>query len=1249
MRTKLGYAVSALLSFLLCAVLLCGTVLPTAAAEAELPSLNYSNPTMANNKSLSAYELYLALLDRVPTEGETMYWQGSDFSLTYSDAIPESSINTEYSSDTETLMVSVSPYTYTAANGVTVSWIPQSIELETVDGTWKKYSLTKQESGTYDVKIEGCVYSGDFGVKVFYTCDIVIARSIVKKLLTEAYNEGNAAWELMKEYEAKKLAYDTFVNEQAFYEQYIQQKEAYENYIAEKALYDKLLEAYKIYDEEYKAYLAIIDAEQQWVNYYKQQEDYKNNKVPYNNYLTYYNSYKAAVDKLAMFESIYKAEDRGWSMYGDIMGSAVTQVLSNQDLLIAGGCDEDDIHLAGQSTENLRVLLKAYNDLRKAKYSSNHVKYQTLYQYYIDHYDALKLNFCNLYKTLKGLYENDAVHYKIATMEKSVHYRQLVGHLFVIARALDQDSYLGDDWTIDDRPLREVIRDIHYFQDGDWDPKNTPFPEKEVPVVEKIEEPVLPTVKRPDQIPDAPPTEVPNPGEAPVPVEKPQDTPPIKPEPIGPEPQSPEPGFSEAVKVLYKEVRDGQFSDIKNYYVPETVTLTLTKEIQPEPISIHNLKTVTFYDAYGNVYHQERKNYGETIDLPIGPEKAETAATTYKFNRWIYADGKPLEGNRYITVTQNISLYPEYSTTPRLYTVTLIVNRDGKEVQRKTVAGYYGDPLNSKFVNIPPANDGYSYAFSGWHNSDGELLAESVVTENATYVGYIQQIPKKFNVTWVVNEKNESITEQWEYNQKPSVPENLDLSISSPTYLYTFLGWDKTISRVTRDVTYTARYEKTALATAGNTVLDVLHSDTEVTVLATSSSVSAKTAAALALAEGKALTLCWDGLLSVSLSGEELQKYVDMGTDPILTLQVSQEGGIEVYDLKYSTSNATAVFPSADIQFPYHKADGRETLFEMQTAQGWVRLDKGHVRVAGDIKVRRTYAYSILYMLDEKCDVRQEGAINQAIEGEWVSIDLNCVYGYKVVGATILTTDGETIDVTGVSFQMPASAATVTLKIEQIVYRVIFMVDGVAWKTYEYHAGDEIVLPPAPTKAAEEGYVYTFIGWGNVPALAMGEEEELVFEASFTKAQVLNDYDTGNNNNVLFGIILPCVAAALVLLIVFLILNRIVRKRGGWKVVCGKITARIRTSLKERNEKKSQKKVADVKSTQNTKPQATKSTLRKTPRSATVQAPKTTASASAPKTTSAQTPKSASTPAQKSTDTQKAKSASTQQSPKNKK
>ena len=185
---------------------------------------------------------------------------------------------------------------------------------------------------------------------------------------------------------------------------------------------------------------------------------------------------ETVIPKLSMFESIFQADSRGWCMYNDIISSTVTIVLSKQEELIAGGANRADVTLAGIATENLRVLLKGYNDLRTQKWNSDFEKYKALYQYYADNYDALEQNFCDLYKCLKGLYENTIVSTYIKSQGKADHYRQFVGLLFVVSTALDQDVYRDEDaWRMDKKTLREVIEDVHYFPDGNWYPEELQY------------------------------------------------------------------------------------------------------------------------------------------------------------------------------------------------------------------------------------------------------------------------------------------------------------------------------------------------------------------------------------------------------------------------------------------------------------------------------------------------------------------------------------------------------------------------------------------------------------------------------------------------------------------------------------------------------------------------------------------------------------------------------------------------------
>ena len=1157
MRTKLRYTVSALLSLLLCIVMLCGTVLPATAEEASLPSLDYSNPAIDSSESLSVSELYNALLNRMPTEGETLYWQAKAFSLQYNDSIPNDRIDTNY--DNEILDVTVAPYAYVAANGATVTWIPTSIKLETVNGEWEQHSLTEQ-NGVYTAQIS-CKYSGDFDMKVAYTCEIAIAGSIVEALHNEAYREGTNALSLMTIYQGEKDKYDKYVADQEAFDNYVYNKAAYEKYLQEKAAYDVLYEAYQAYLAEDAAYWELVELEAQWAEYWAQQEKYNATKDAYAKYFAYSTAYKKAVDTLAMFEGIFATEDRGWCMYNDIMGSAVTEVLGRKSELIAGGCNAEDIDLAGTATENLRVLLGGYNELRTAKYASDHDKYKALYEYYQTNYDALTQNFCDLYKPLKGLYGNSAVSGYIAMMEKTEHYRQLVGHLFVVSTALDRNSERDENgWRIDRKKLDVIIDyDVHYFPDSNtrWYP-SAAYPAEEVAYVEEVKVPQKPAKDEPMYPAGDPPTPVQNPGAGPAKVEDPGE-PKDAPTPVD-EPQSPETGFSNVTKTLYQEVRDGKLS-LYNGSVPEAVPLKLNVEVG-QSISIKNVKTVIFYDLEGNPYRTEQRNYGETVKCaPL--EHDTTVAAYYRFLCWKDADGNEIGKTAEIKVTKNISLYPHYLETPRMYTVTFIVESEWGTPQTKSVTYNYGTLLDAKqFVNVPPTDAVYQYTFSGWQTVDGEPVDVTAVTGDATYKGYLQRSLRKYTVTWVINERGEKFTEEWEYGTTPDAF-NKNTLVSPSTYIYRFMGWDKTVSSVKNDVTYTAIYRKIPLATCGETTLEVLHSDTEIKVMATDAVVSVKEAALLAAQEGKTLTVCWNGVLVVSLSGADLQTYIDIDT-PALMLLISQEGDAEIYEFKYNLFGSIAsVLPGANVQFAYSKTNNQVTLFEMQTEDGWQRLEKDQASVQGNFKARRIYSYSIFCVPNEFCNVKQPQMAKQAIAGEWISIDLDCNYGYKVVGATIETNDGQTITVTGVSFQMPASVATLTLQVEKIVYRVTFMVDGQVWNTAEYYMGDAIVLPEDPTKQAEDGYAYAFGGWGEVPALATGENEELVFEASFDKVQLISDYETGHNNNVLFNVVLPCVGAAVALLVAFLILNRVVRKKGGWKVVRIQMTCRIRALFKK--------------------------------------------------------------------------------------
>ena len=337
-----------------------------------------------------------------------------------------------------------------------------------------------------------------------------------------------------------------------------------------------------------------------------------------------------------------------------------------------------------------------------------------------------------------------------------------------------------------------------------------------------------------------------------------------------------------------------------------------------------------------------------------------------------------------------------------------------------------------------------------------------------------------------------------------------------------------------------------------NAILEVLQSEEEITVLSTQNAVKLAQAAAFADEVGKTLTVSWQGKMTVSMSGEELKSYIAAGC-PTLTLQTRWEGNTTVYQFSAAAAEGVTL-PQFSIVFASVEESNRESVFELQTENGWERLPKAAYTANGPFVVRTMYAYYVIPAANKLCNVTQ--LATQAVEGDWVSLDINCVYGYKVVGARVTDDEGNEIAVTELSFQMPASAVHIVLEVERIVYRVTFMVNGEVWDYAEYFAGDEIRLPEEPPKRVEGDITYTFTGWGNVPVIVTGDDEDLVFEAAFAQSQIIDDYDTGHNNDVVFTIVLPIVGGVLVLVIAFLIVNRIIRKKGGWRVVKAKMAAK---------------------------------------------------------------------------------------------
>ena len=217
---------------------------------------------------------------------------------------------------------------------------------------------------------------------------------------------------------------------------------------------------------------------------------------------------------------------------------------------------------------------------------------------------------------------------------------------------------------------------------------------------------------------------------------------------------------------------DKAFTEVKG---DVTYTATYTSTVNKYNITwIVDGKETTKQVAYG-----QTPSYGST------PTKQGDAQYTYTFKEWTPT---------VLDVTGDATYTAVFDKTVKKYTITWIV--DGNET--KETWAYGTVPSFSGSTAKAPTNTTI-YTFSGWDNTP------VAVTGNATYTAKYTESVRKYTITWIVN-GNET-TEEYEYNATPSFKGSTD---KAPTEgaSYEFIGWDKTLAKVTTDATYKATYKE---------------------------------------------------------------------------------------------------------------------------------------------------------------------------------------------------------------------------------------------------------------------------------------------------------------------------------------------------------------------------------------------------------------------------------------------------------
>ena len=1106
-------------TLVLSAAMLAGMLIPGFAAEKPEEIFDYGL-SGAENESMTASKL-MELLGVTPSREEAAYLDGlSGIVFRYNSAVPDSHISTLYDKNNGVLEVSVQPYTYVATNGAEVVWIPTQAGIE---GATKPLQL---ENGLYTCSFEGLLQSGDFHMDIDFSLTVIFPAEKVEALLNAAYTAGSDALRTLIAYETALAEYNAKLEAYTAYANYLQAKEDFAAYQQAMIVYDEAYAKFKIYKDQYDAYAAEQALYDAWRAYFDY-EDFRVNKLED---FRAYDVYKKQVDevmlRLQVLENLFVRDSHGWQLYGSLQGNIVSLVLveENKAVLISAGCNAKDVNNAGTATVILRDLMGKYDAIRSAKYASEHDRITAMYAFYTANYAELNKQFRILCTSLNSLCDCAALIQNLHKEGKLEHYRQFVGQLYVTSTCLDDTVKRDPKWKVNGKLLEQAVEACNIVPDTILaSPGHASMPAVEVPVVEAVPEAPRPEGS-PIHVPPTPPLPVvpeptkpatvldPDKGPIPAPADHPGDA-----------PRAPQ--MDSRLRAVAEMVRAGKLKPRTAAQAGNRFESSVNVD---RLVSIDNKKVVSFYAADGKtLLDRQIVEYGEEF-IYRGPstDRAPDAQYYYEFMRWELPDGTRAEFVAY----RDLTLKAAYHCTLRVYNVTWTLN--GLSITRPC---QYGEIPQVPFDVDPAPEEGYTYEFSGW---DHEITA---VTGDASYSATLKKIPAIYTVTWDMGDRLEtSAVAHGEYPRYEGTAAR-----GADSYRYEFLGWDRTLTRATGDVTYTALYNKTPLAqTMDGTTLEVTHTDHAVVIHCQNSEIRFKEAARWAVGAGCDLVFAWDGF-SMTVQHADLSTLLQSPTQRIGFITAHNEAdGCATYEIGFFNHMGAPVDLSLPVKLQAYVPEGAEPVaLYAWVGDAWVAVaEEGYVG-AGSEKVQARPTHALRVTVADRCNLAQVPI--RASVGTYVNLRLSCEFGYEVSAVRVYLADGTEVPTEGIGFYMPNGDVSLELTVTQIVYRVTFMADGQVLSQADYLLGESILVPAAPAKPSDDTYDYTFTGWSQDVSIAMGDDRTPVIEAIFaaTPKTEGNPYLSGNNNNFTLTVVLPIFAALCIALIVLIVLLKKRKKR----------------------------------------------------------------------------------------------------------
>ena len=486
-----------------------------------------------------------------------------------------------------------------------------------------------------------------------------------------------------------------------------------------------------------------------------------------------------------------------------------------------------------------------------------------------------------------------------------------------------------------------------------------------------------------------------------------------------------------------------------------------------------NLKdyTVKFVDYDDSTISERIYNANEKIAIPSNPVRESDETYNYKFTGW----DKKISMEAVSDVVYKAVYEPSYID----YTVRFL-NEDGSVISENVY--HYGEDVVVPADPAKAADETYTYTFAGW---DKEVTS---VKGNTDYTAVYTDEYNKYIVRFLDEDGTVIFKETYHYGDNVVVPAD-PVKAADETYTYTFAGWDKEVTSVKGNADYTAKYESSYidytvrfLNEDGSVISEnVYHYGEDVVVPANPVKAADKTYTYTFAGWDKEVT-------SVKGNADYTAKYEPSYIE--YTVRFLNEDGSVITEATYHYGE--------DVVVPADPVKAADETYNY-TFAGW---DKEVTSVKGNVDYKAVYEPSYIEytvrFLNEDGSVITEATYHY---GDDVVIPADPV---KATDETYTYTfAGWDKEVTSVKGNADYTAVYTD---EYNKYIVRFLnEDGTVILKSTYHYGDDVVVPVAPAKTADETYTYKFAGWdkevtsvkGNVDYTATYEPSYIDYTVRF--------------------------------------------------------------------------------------------------------------------------------------------------------